>query len=61
VSEYTMLEMIEEHCKMKNDKKSIACSDATRIAEKLETSVSKVGKLCNENGIKIIGCQLGCF
>lgn len=56
-----MLEVIEGYCIMKNDKKCLACSDAAKIAEELKISVPEVGKLCNENGIKIMSCQLGCF
>lgn len=56
-----MLEVIEGYCVIKNDKKKLACSDASRIAEELKISVPEVGKLCNENGIKIMSCQLGCF
>lgn len=55
------LEIIESHCKIHKDKKCLACSDAYKIAEKLKINISDIGKLCNENSIKIIGCQLGCF
>jgi len=61
VTEDKMLEVIEGYCVIKNDKKKLACSDASRIAEELKISVPEVGKLCNENGIKIMSCQLGCF
>lgn len=56
-----MLEIIEEYCIMKNGKKSLGCADASKIAEKLKISIPEVGKLCNENDIKISSCQLGCF
>lgn len=56
-----ILEIINSHCKIQQDKKCLACSDTYKIAEKLRINVSDIGKLCNENGIKIIGCQLGCF
>jgi len=46
---------------MKDDKKCLACSDASKIAEELKLSVTEVGKKCDENGIKIMSCQLGCF
>lgn len=55
------LETIEKYCKIQGDKKCLACSNAYKIAEELKVNISDIGKLCNENGIKIIGCQLGCF
>ncbi|AZV56651.1 hypothetical protein [Clostridium sp. AWRP] len=56
-----ILEAIESRCKIKNNKNCLACSDAYKIAEELKVNVSDIGKLCNENKIKIIACQLGCF
>lgn len=61
MSKDNFFELIEEYCVMKNNKKSLACSDASKIAEELKISISEVGKLCNDNGIKIMSCQLGCF
>ncbi len=55
------LKTIESRCKIQKNKKCLACSDAYKIAEELKVNVSDIGKLCNENEIKIIGCQLGCF
>ncbi len=39
----------------------LSCSAAFKIAEDLSVPVSVVGKACNETGVKIIHCQLGCF
>jgi len=61
VGKDNFFELIEEYCIMKNDKKCLACSDASKIAEALKISLTEVGKLCNEHGIKIMSCQLGCF
>ena len=41
--------------------KRLACSDAFRIARDLDVSVADVGRACEELGIKIAQCQLGCF
>lgn len=55
------LEMIEKYCELKNDRKFIKCANAFKVAEELDIKVSELGKLCNDNKIKIMGCQLGCF
>ena len=40
---------------------TLRCAEAFAIAESHEVTPPEVGRVCNENGIKIVGCQLGCF
>lgn len=61
MSKNITLNVIECYCKMQQDKKCLTCSNAHKIAEELRINVSDIGKICKENGIKIIGCKLGCF
>ena len=39
----------------------IICADALALAEELGVEPAEIGQLCNREGIKIRGCQLGCF
>ncbi len=39
----------------------IECKEAFKIAEELGISRDEVGKVLNDNKIKIVQCQLGCF
>jgi len=55
------LEIIEKYCELKDDRIFIKCSNAFKAAEELNISVTEMGKLCNQNKIKVLGCQLGCF
>nr|WP_319377305.1 hypothetical protein [uncultured Methanoregula sp.] len=41
--------------------KQITCPKAFEIAEKHKVSKSEISTYCNEHGIKIRACQLGCF
>ncbi len=41
--------------------KHLACADAFRIAHDLDVPLAEVGSACNELGIKMMQCQLGCF
>jgi hypothetical protein len=43
------------------DEKRLTCTEAFKIARDLEIPVGEVGKACNELGIKVVACQLGCF
>ncbi|NLC71775.1 MAG: hypothetical protein GX751_10510 [Desulfuromonadaceae bacterium] len=42
-------------------KLTLACAAAFRIAEEQKVSLGTIGRICNENDIKIKSCQLGCF
>jgi hypothetical protein len=41
--------------------KRLPCAEAFKVARDLEVPIAEVGRACNELGIKIIACQLGCF
>jgi len=41
--------------------KQITCPQAFVIAEKHKISKDAISTYCNEHGIKIRACQLGCF
>lgn len=43
------------------DEKRLACVDAFRIARDLDVPLDDVGRACDELGIRISQCQLGCF
>ncbi len=43
------------------DNSKLPCQKAFAIAEEAGLETAEVGKTCNELGVKIIGCQLGCF
>jgi hypothetical protein len=43
------------------DQKRLPCAEAFKIAGDLDVSLAEIGKACNELGIKVASCQLGCF
>ncbi len=43
-----------------NDGK-VECQAALGLAAKLEIKPILIGKACNDNDIRVINCQLGCF
>jgi hypothetical protein len=53
--------LIEALKQQAGEEKRLPCAEAFRIAHDLEVPVAQVGKTCNDIGIKIMGCQLGCF
>ena len=53
--------LIESLKAQAGDEKRIACEDAFKIARDLDVTLADVGRTCNELGIKLMQCQLGCF
>lgn len=41
--------------------KRISCTDARELAREAGTDYAAIGALCDELGIRVFGCELGCF
>ena len=44
-----------------DDKKKLPCAQAFKIAEEFNIAIIEIGRICNQQNIKICNCQLGCF
>ncbi|MFO7951729.1 MAG: hypothetical protein R6U91_02830 [Bacillota bacterium] len=53
----TLQERIKEEAK----ENRLPCARAFQIASEVGVSTAEVGETCNEMGVKIVNCQLGCF
>lgn len=42
-------------------RKKLTCAEAFELAMRFETEIIEVGRICNQNNIRICRCQLGCF
>ena len=42
-------------------KKKLSCAEAFGLAKKFDAKVIDVGRICNEQDVRIHKCQLGCF
>lgn len=59
---HRLQEELAQRCTNRPDGTSVLrCEDAFELARAADVSVADVGALCNEQGIKIAHCQLGCF
>ncbi len=45
----------------RGEKKFLSCASALELAEEYGVDAIEIGRICNENGIKLHQCQLGCF
>lgn len=39
----------------------ISCTQARKLAQDMDVDPGRIGELCDEAGLKIFGCVLGCF
>ena len=45
----------------KDDVLYLSCKKAHEISDDLDVSLGRIGKVCNEETVRIKSCQLGCF
>lgn len=55
------LDQLRQRLKEAAKEGRITCAQAWELAEELGVEKKLVGKICNELGIRIKACQLGCF
>jgi hypothetical protein len=61
VNEETGKLIIEATKERDDGRRLLACKRAFDLASENDISLAEIGAYCNENNIKIVGCQLGCF
>jgi hypothetical protein len=42
-------------------RKTISCARAFRLHQQQNIPLAEIGRICDENDIRICACQLGCF
>ncbi len=53
--------LVTEAAVERNGRKTITCACAFEIHRQHGIALKEIGRICNENGIRICECQLGCF
>ncbi|HHW54545.1 MAG: hypothetical protein WAQ41_07825 [bacterium] len=53
-------DLLQELAALAPDKR-LSCPQALALANRLGVAPIKVGRAADQLGIKIVGCQLGCF
>ena len=44
-----------------DDRKRLTCAEAFKLAKEHRAEIIEIGRICNQNNIRICKCQLGCF
>jgi hypothetical protein len=55
------LEKVKEAVEEEAKDGVLTCHDARALAERLGVDYSLVGRACDEAGVKVRVCELGCF
>lgn len=42
-------------------RKSLTCAEALSVAADLDVDAAQIGRICDQQKIRICSCQLGCF
>ena len=50
-----------EACRHEDGRATLACADAFKLAKRLGVTLRRIGRVCDQENIKICTCQLGCF
>ena len=50
-----------ERARESDGKRKLTCAEALELAKQFGAEAVEVGRICNQNNIKICKCRLGCF
>jgi hypothetical protein len=56
-----LVNAIIEAAKESDGRRKLTCAEAFRLAQRFDTRLHEIGRICNEQNIRISQCQLGCF
>ena len=56
-----IINAVLEQAKESNGKKQLNCAEAFELARQFEVKIIEIGRICNQNNVRICNCQLGCF
>jgi len=60
-SQEELTQAVLERSKPMNGRKTLACAEAFRLAAELGVEAIQIGRICDQQDIRLCGCQLGCF
>lgn len=56
-----LINAVIERTRESEGKKRLACAEAFKLAEEFEVTIVEIGRICDQQNVKIRKCQLGCF
>jgi len=59
--EKQLIEAVLRQAHPADDRSKLSCRGAFKLAEQFGVKIVEIGRICNEQNIRISQCQLGCF
>lgn len=56
-----LISAVLKQAKEVDGRKKLTCAEAFVLARQFKVGIIEIGRICNQNNIKIHKCQLGCF
>ena len=56
-----LIDAVLQQAQKQGGRKELFCAEAFEIARKYDARLSEIGRVCNQNNVRIRKCQLGCF
>ena len=56
-----LIKAVLERAEGIDGKKKLARAEALELAQEFKVEVIEIGRICNQQNIRICKCQLGCF
>lgn len=56
-----LINAVLERAQDSDGKKKLTCAEAFELSQKFDVGPAEIGRICNQQNIKICKCQLGCF
>jgi len=60
-SQEELTKAVIERSKEMNGRRTLTCAQALGLAAELGVKPVRIGRVCNQQNIRLGGCQLGCF
>ncbi len=56
-----LIKAVLERVQDSDGRKKLACAEALKLSQELRVGPVEIGRICNQQNIRICKCQLGCF
>ena len=56
-----LIDAVLEQSQKNGRRKELPCAEAFELARKFNARLTAIGRICNQNNVRIRKCQLGCF
>jgi hypothetical protein len=60
-SQEELIQAVLDRSEVKDGRKTLTCAEAFQLAAETGAELIQIGRICNEQGIRLCKCQIGCF